>query len=163
MNPYEWCLNNGVSHLADNLARALAAEGLESMRTPVEGGELGSEARQQSIVRIEAAKADILLWRNNVGVLKDVNGRPVRYGLANDSKQMNEVIKSADLIGIRKLRIEKWMLGGVVGQFVSREIKEEGWKFNPNDQHEAAQQTWGNLIAAYGGDAKFASGEGSFK
>lgn len=161
MNPYTWCALNGVSHLAESLAHALATEGIAALQSPPDAAVLASEARQQGLVRLEAAQKDIMIWRNNVGALVDSRGVPVRYGLANDSKQMNEAIKSADLIGIRKVLITPPMIGWTIGQFVSREIKKEGWTFNPKDKHEQAQQTWANLICAYGGDGQFATGPGT--
>src|ERR1700692_839062 len=158
MNPYQWCVANGVPHLATSLARELATDGVRAMQLPPEQDVKASESRQQALVRLEAARKDILSWRNNVGALPDRTGRIVRYGLANDSKQMNEVIKSSDLIMLRKVPITYSMVGTVIGQFVCREMKEEGWKFNPNDPHEVAQQTWNNLINSYGGDAQFSTG-----
>lgn len=129
---------------------------------PVPSGALGSEGRQQTLVTIEAAKADIILWRNNVGAFEDPSGRWVRYGLANESKQMNAAIKSSDLIGIRKRFITADMVGSTIGQFVAREMKEEGWVFSPKDKHCGAQKVFNDLIVAYGGDARFCTGPGSF-
>lgn len=105
------------------------------------------EADVQNTIRIEGAKVGLLLWRNNVGVLEDRNGRPVRFGLANDSPESNRKCKSSDLIGI-------W---NVTGQFVAVEVKEPGWKFNPKDDHEAAQLTFLNIIRAKGGIGLFAT------
>ena len=48
------------------------------------------------------------------------------------------------------------------GQFVARECKKEGWKFS-GDKHEAAQLAFINFVNARGGDARFASGPGSFE
>lgn len=121
-----------------------------------------SEAWAQSVVRLEAPRHGVWLTRNNVGVLQDKNGRPVRYGLANESKQQNEVLKSGDLIGIRPVTITAQMVGSVIGQFVSRECKRPGWKYR-GDGREKAQFNWISLITRYGGDAKFATGEGSFE
>ena len=120
-----------------------------------------SEAHAQSVVRLDAAAQGVWLTRNNVGVLQDRNGRPVRYGLANESKQQNEVMKSADLIGIRPVAITPDMIGGTIGQFVSREVKPAGWSYTGTGR-EAAQMTWARLVIKYGGDAKFATGAGSF-
>lgn len=161
MNPYKWCQTNGVPHLADSLARELATDGIQAMQLPIDEHEAASEGRQQALVRLEAARLDILSWRNNVGALPDRRGVPVRFGLANESDKMNDVIKSSDLILLRKVRILPHMLGGVIGQFVAREMKEEGWKFNPKDAHEVAQQTFLNLVNAYGGDAQFCTGQGT--
>ena len=121
----------------------------------------GSESRQQSLVRLDAATNRVWLTRNNVGALMDERGVPVRYGLANESKTQNQAIKSADLIGIRSILIGPQHVGTVVGQFVSREVKHEGWKYK-GDKHETAQLAWLNFINSYGGDAAFATGPGSF-
>lgn len=119
-----------------------------------------NEATVQSLVRLEAARKGCRLWRNNVGVLQDATGRPVRYGLANDSKQVNEVLKSADLIGWRRVLIEPYHVGSVIAQFVSRECKESSWLYS-GSKREVAQLNWGNLVTADGGDAKFCTGEGT--
>lgn len=119
-----------------------------------------SEAWVQSAVRLEASQKGIKLFRNNVGALKDERGRLVRYGLGNDSMQMNEVLKSADLIGIKPLLIQPHHVGHVFGQFVSREVKTPGWQYTGTGR-EAAQMAWCNLINSCGGDAAFATGEGT--
>lgn len=121
-----------------------------------------SEQGVQSHVRLEAAERRIYLWRNNNGAGKIAeSGRFIRWGLANDSKQLNERLKSADLIGLRAIRITPAMVGGVVGQFVSREIKATDWRPNGSlEQH--AQQAWATLVNLNGGDAKIVTGPGSF-
>lgn len=122
----------------------------------------GSEARQQSLVRLEAARrGDVMLTRNNVGALLDKRGVPVRYGLWNESAQQNEHFKSSDLIGIRKRLIVQADVGTHIGQFVAREMKEEGWNFT-GDAHEVAQLKCIETINAFGGDARFCTGPGSF-
>src|ERR1700722_18323802 len=93
----------------------------------LDSGEPNSEKYVQSMVRLEAGRKNIRLWRNNVGVLQDETGRPVRYGLANDSKALNEKIKSGDLIGWRPMLITPVMVGATVAQFVSRECKPAKW------------------------------------
>jgi hypothetical protein len=108
---------------------------------------MAREADIQNTIRIEGAKVGVLFFRNNVGVLEDRNGRPVRFGLANDSAEINRKFKSSDLIGI-------WEL---TGQFVAVEVKEAGWKYNPNDAHEAAQFAFLALIRSKGGIALFAT------
>jgi hypothetical protein len=105
---------------------------------------------------IAARRGDMHLWRNNVGVLEDDRGIPLRFGLANDSSRINKVIKSADLIGIRKVQITPGMVGRTMGQFVSLEIKEGGWRYTGKGR-EAAQRVWLDLINAMGGDARFIS------
>ena len=132
--------------------------GIPTIAPVVDGGK--SEDVVQQRVRLEAPSKGVLLFRNNVGVLKDITGRPVRYGLANDSKRMNESVKSADLIGLRRVLIEPKHVGLVIGQFVSRECKHEGWTYG-GTEHEVAQLKWVTTIQAYGGDACFVTGEGS--
>ena len=56
-----------------------------------------AESRVQSIARLAASELGWRVFRNNVGVLRDDRGVPVRFGLANDSKSLNEQIKSGDL------------------------------------------------------------------
>lgn len=122
----------------------------------------GSEARQQSLIRLDAARNGVWLTRNNVGAFIDPDSqRLVRYGLANESRAQNQQIKSADLIGFRKRFIVAADVGTVIAQFVSRECKHEGWQYSGRGR-EAAQMRWGDFINANGGDAAFASGPGSF-
>lgn len=128
---------------------------------PADAPEAGkSEAWAQSAVRLEASEKGVKLFRNNVGVLENKTGRPVRYGLGNDSSKMNEVIKSADLIGVRPVVILPHHVGHTFGQFVSREIKAPNWQYTGGGR-EPAQLAWANLINANGGDAAFATGPGS--
>jgi hypothetical protein len=119
----------------------------------------GSESRMQSQIMLEASQKGMRLFRNNVGVLFDATGRPVRYGLANTSKQLNQVIKSADLIGWESILVSPQMVGTRIGRFLSVECKEEGWQYS-GDAHELAQAAWANLVIAGGGRAFFANGPG---
>ena len=66
-------------------------------------GEVGgrSEAWTSSAIRLEATAKGVRLFRNNVGALPSSEGQLVRYGLANESKRMNQHLKSSDFIGIR--------------------------------------------------------------
>jgi len=115
------------------------------------------EASVQNHLRMDEASAGVLLFRNNVGVATDSNGNFIRYGLANDSKNLNSQLKSADLIGIRKLRVMPEMVGTTIGQFVSREVKRVGWQWRGTGE-EKAQAAWAKLINTYGGDALIVSG-----
>jgi hypothetical protein len=95
-----------------------------------------TEADIQQAVRLRCAALGWHMWRNNVGVLVDTSGRPLRYGLANDSKAVNSVLKSGDLIG--------W---DNTGRFVSIECKA------PNGRAHPAQIAWRDLVLAGGGRA----------
>lgn len=136
----------------------------ELSQLSVVGGETDAvtEGGVQSRVRLEAAQKRIYLWRNNVGAGKLVEGgRFIRWGLANDSAQLNEKLKSADLIGLRPIRITPALVGQVVGQFVSREVKEPNFKPDGSKKY-LAQQAWATLVNLNGGDAKIVTGPGSF-
>lgn len=157
----QWIIRWGIpAAAARELADVLGSN--DAAPPPVDPAMLGSEARVQSLVRIEAAQNGYWLTRNNVGVLPNPEtGRPVRYGLANESPQQNQAVKSADLIGFRKRLIVPSDVGIVIAQFVSRECKAEGWKFSGKGR-EKAQAAWRDFINSNGGDAAFASGPGSF-
>lgn len=112
-------------------------------------------------VRLEAANIGIRLWRNNVGAMRTDDGRFIRFGLANDSKAVNELIKSGDLIGIKPIIITAEMVGKTIGQFISREVKRGNWRFM-GTAREQAQLRWIELINSLGGDACFVNTEGTF-
>lgn len=156
-----WAQRWGLSQ--DCLSELLAIMGTDgASSTPsVPPPPNASEAWAQSMIRLEAPRLGIYLTRNNVGALRDKRGVPVRYGLANESSQQNEVLKSGDLIGIRPIVITYQMVGCTIGQFVSREVKHPGWSYGGRGR-EVAQFNWAALVTKYGGDAKFATGEGSF-
>lgn len=115
-----------------------------------------SESQVQAEARLAAARLGWHLWRNNNGVLKDESGRPVRYGLANDSKALNKVVKSADLIGGTPTLITADMVGQTLLVFTSVEVKEESFH-EPRSAAEReryeAQLAWAKLINSLGGRA----------
>ena len=158
MTLYEWAKRWSIPLQAVNELRAMWNEDAADVMPGVEFGE--SESAVQAVVRLEAARKGLKMWRNNVGVLKDDTGRPVRYGLANDSPALNKVVKSGDLIGIRPVLITHEHVGHTIGQFVSRECKRVGWQYCGTER-EVAQLNWARLVIANGGDAKFTVGEGS--
>lgn len=119
-----------------------------------------SEAAVSNNIRMEAGAKGVRLFRNNVGATYDEAGNFIRYGLANESPEVNKVIKSADLIGIRPVQIAPHMVGHTIGQFVSREAKAGTWRYS-NTEREQAQLRWAQLITSLGGDACFANGTGT--
>lgn len=155
MQLYQWAARWGVPLAA--LQELQGQLGLNGTPGDVRGK---SEAYAQSQVVLEAAQKSIRLWRNNVGALQDETGRVIRFGLANDSKVINETIKSGDLIGIRPVVVTPQMVGYTFGQFVSREIKEPGWRYTGRGR-EVAQLQWATLVCSLGGDAAFATGPGT--
>lgn len=153
---HEWAIQWGVPLAAlQDLQRRMGTLG----DTPQPGETGASEGAVSNAVRMEASRKGMLLWRNNVGALRDERGVPVRYGLANDSAALNKRIKSADLIGIEPVRIEPRHLGQVIGRFLSVETKEQGWHFTAT-AHEVAQQAWATRVIAAGGRALFVNREG---
>jgi hypothetical protein len=152
----EWALRNGMSFQA--LAELNNIFGMTPPAPCTLWDE--SELAVQSHVRLEAGRKGIKLWRNNVGVLRDETGRPVRYGLANDSPALNKAIKSGDLIGWRPLLITPAHIGSKIAQFVSRECKRAAWHYT-GTEHEIPQLRWIEAVNADGGDAAFTNGEGS--
>lgn len=152
----KWAVKHRVSHAA--LAELSAIFHIDAQTVATPSGE--TEAAVQARVRLEGARKGFKLWRNNVGVLEDSRGVPVRYGLANDSPVLNKTIKSADLIGWRPVMITPAHVGSTLAQFVSRECKRPGWKYSGND-HERAQLRWAEAVTADGGDAAFCTGEGT--
>lgn len=117
-----------------------------------------SEAEVQAAVRLEYARRGYRLWRNNVGVLTNANGTPIRYGLGNDSPAVNRRLKSSDLIGWRPVTIAPDMVGQTLAVFVSLECKPSGWKLTDGDERGQAQQRWLDMVRADGGEAAFMTG-----
>ena len=155
MNLHEWAVKWGISKeaLTDLKLEIGIHHGSKAHVL-----ELISEAGASKQVRLQFAHSGGLLWRNNVGAMQDDTGRVVRYGLANESKEMNNSIKSSDLIGINPVVIQPNMVGRTVGQFVAREMKKPGWKYRGTAREEA-QLKFIQLVISRGGDAAFSTGE----
>jgi hypothetical protein len=77
----------------------------------------------------------VRVWRNNTGTLRDINGRPVKYGL----------VGSGDILGIRVVKITPDMVGKSIGQFLSVEIKVPGKTQSKN------QEKFETMVLAHGG------------
>ncbi len=154
MNLNEWARRWGVS--VEALTQLCEIMGINETATSQPGV---SESAIQQEIRLETNRRGNRLWRNNVGALKDISGRVVRYGLNNESKRINEVIKSSDLIGITPRVIVKSDVGGIIGVFTSIECKHSGWSYT-GTTHEQAQLKWIQLILKLGGIAQFAASTG---
>lgn len=151
MNIHQWAIKWGVPAAALADLEDMTGTSFDAVPPPLAGM---SEAAVTSHVRLRAPKLGITLWRNNVGALLDEGGRPVRYGLANETKAMNERFKSADYVGIRKLTITPAHVGTVVGQFASVEMKAGDWRY-AGTEREVAQLEWARHVQARGGWAIF--------
>ena len=123
-----------------------------------------SEAWAQQRARLQIADQGAKSWRNNVGVTPakcDACGakqQPVRYGLANDSPQMNKKIKSSDLILAIPRQITPSMVGQTIAQFGAIECKPPGWQYSGKRQ-EPGQMAWLTLINQIGGFGRFSTGD----
>lgn len=111
----------------------------------------------QNSIRIEASTYGSHLLRNNSGAAIDQKtGRPVRFGLGNDSKQINKVRKSSDLIGVTPYIVRPQDVGKLIGVFTAVEAKRSGWHYT-NTPEQIAQLNFINIITECGGLAGFAN------
>lgn len=156
MDLHAWAKRHGVSDMAVAELRMLLLGGVPLPAEAPVAASNGSEASQQNLIRLAAPGFGVWLTRNNVGVLMDKTGRPVRYGLANETPQQNQTIKSGDLIGIQSFVVTPEHVGQTIGRFVSVECKARGWKYSGN-AHERAQRNWAEFVIGKGGLAIFAS------
>jgi len=117
-----------------------------------------AETPVQQRVRIRASEMGLLVFRNNSGACYDDTGRLIRYGLGNDSEQVNRRIKSGDLVGLAPTLITAAHIGQVFGRFINLECKREGWHMVPSDARAGAQLAFHRLVMQYGGLAGFVTG-----
>lgn len=130
----EWCKRWGVPPAA-----------LAELSTLPDIAVDASETSTVQRIRLDASAAGVTLWRNNSGVMINPNGRPVRFGLGNESPAFNRVMKSSDLIGITP-----------AGRFVAIEVKKPGWKWRGTER-EVAQANFLNHVNKCGGFGAFAT------
>ena len=130
-----------------------------------------AEGRAQQEIRLAASQQGLRLWRNNVGATPaaveyhcprchfegEAKQRVVRYGLANDSQQLNAVVKSSDLIGVMPRLITPELVGTTIGQFIAVECKRPGWRYTGKGREEA-QQAYLAVVSGKGGLARFSTG-----
>ena len=106
---------------------------------------MASEQTIQQHIRLACSIGTCRLFRNNTGTLRDINGRPVSFGLCKGS---------ADLIGWRSVIITPEMVGQQVAIFTSIEVKAATGRMRPE------QQQWLQAVAAAGGIAGVARSVG---
>ncbi|MGH8235431.1 MAG: hypothetical protein ACREXP_00225 [Steroidobacteraceae bacterium] len=164
----EWAERWGIP---DEAVRELAIVG-DYVPDPGPDNRIKTERGVQDRVRYQAALNGWHLWRNNRGAGCVVNpkhlcpscvervGPFIRWGLANDSKQLGDFLKSADLIGWRPRLISVDDVGKIVAQFVSRECKKPGWRQDDSPETQA-QVRWHALVQANGGDSAIISTVGT--
>lgn len=100
-----------------------------------------SEAATLQEIRLSLGREPgLALFRNNVGVLRDQHGRPVRFGLHPGS---------SDLVGWRSLLVTSELVGTRLAVFSALEIKKPGGKHPVTDE----QQAWIDAVARAGGFA----------
>lgn len=103
-----------------------------------------SESAALQAIRLALGRLPGLrLFRNNVGVLRDREGRPVRFGLHPGS---------SDLIGWRSVTITPDMVGKQVAIFTALEVKAPGGTHKVTTE----QHAWIRAVEAAGGIAGIA-------
>ena len=106
---------------------------------------MAGEQTIQQHIRLACSIGSCRLFRNNTGTLRDINGRPVSFGLCKGS---------ADLIGWTTRTITEDMVGQQIAVFTSIEVKSSSGRVKPE------QQQWLNAVAAAGGIAGIARSVG---
>ena len=106
---------------------------------------MAGEQTIQQHIRLACSIGSCRLFRNNTGTLRDINGRPVSFGLCKGS---------ADLIGWTSRTITPEMVGQQVAIFTSIEVK------TPTGRVRPEQKTWMGAVAAAGGIAGIARSVG---
>lgn len=116
--------------------------------------EASTEAGVSQRIRLGFGQRGGMLWRNNVGAFKDETGQWIRFGLANESSQMNRIVKSSDLIGIQPVKITAEHVNTMIGQFIAIEVKAPNWTYSGTPR-EKAQHKFHELVVARGGIGMF--------
>lgn len=106
---------------------------------------MASEQTIQQHIRLTCSTGATRLFRNNTGTLRDINGRPVSFGLCKGS---------ADLIGWTTRTVTQDMVGQQIAVFTSIEVKAATGRIRPE------QQQWLNAVQAAGGIAGVARSVG---
>ena len=101
------------------------------------------ENKVSAEIDIALSHGDVRLWRNNVGVLRDRNGRPVAYGLG--SRGGKSLPGTSDKIGLRSLLVTPQMVGRRIAIFAAIEEKDLKDPSPAQLQFIAAVQSLGGL------------------
>lgn len=91
------------------------------------------------------------LLRNNSGACMDAkSGTQIRFGLGNDSAQLNAVYKTPDGVGVVPIVIQPHHVGRVFGVALHLEDKAHGWTYKASDKRAEAQMNHLSEFAAMG-------------
>jgi len=116
------------------------------------------EQQAQDEVRLAAASVSMRLLRNNRGMFTNEYGRPVRFGLGNESSKDKDFL-SSDEIGGTMVTITPEMVGKKVFIFTAIEVKPKGFKmraFKPGTR-EHGQLKFLEWVVSMGGFGGFAT------
>ena len=88
---------------------------------------MASETEIQQQIRLQCSKGGVRLWRNNSGSLPDPRtGRYVQFGVGSPG--------GSDLIGYRRVRVTREMVGQEIAQFAAVEVKTPRGRVRPEQQ-----------------------------
>jgi hypothetical protein len=122
-----------------------------------------TETDVQNLTRLAVQAAGGVAWRNNRGALPNPEtGVPIRFGLANDSSQLDRTFKTGDLVGLypAQMMVDVPVWNGtqlqrtVIGIFCMWECKPPGWRWRGTDR-EVAQWNAIKYVRERGGRAGF--------
>lgn len=118
-----------------------------------------TESAVQSASVYRGAQLGCFLGRNNNGAYSEHKppSPGTRWGWCNDSKKINDVFKTPDLIGYYCHTVTPSDVGRTIAVFMGPEIKKPGWSLRPSDKRAAAQLNCINKIVNDGGIAGFVS------
>ena len=124
---------------------------------------LKNEATVQAEIRVDSVKYGGLL-RNNSGMYDPANPPTpyTRWGLGNDSKKINDVRKSSDLIGYTSVIITPEMVGHTIAVLTVVEVKKQGWQWSETKKN-TAQLNFINWARTGGAIGCFAQSVGDYR
>lgn len=152
---FQWSQKWGISQQCLDDLRSIVTPVIVTVQS---GPQATSEGATQANIRLASPQYGAL-WRNNNGACVDDTGRHIRYGLANDSKRINKVFKSSDLIGYTRVEIKPHHMGQIMAVFTAIEVKAPGWKLTPSDERGHGQANFLTAVTCAGGIAAFATCE----
>lgn len=119
------------------------------------------EKQLAEYIKLEAGKHGLSLLINNSGALNDEVGRLVRFGIGNESKEINDRLKFPDYVFILPTIIQPHHVGMKIGIFAGAELKRPDWEYTGKGR-EQAQMNAIEFIRLNGGVAGFVNSVDSF-